>query len=315
MSLPVDRLVSVVVPTFNAERHLSETLDSVLSQTHQAFEVIVVDDGSTDGTIQLLRHRYPEVTLVEQANAGVGAARNRGLAMARGRYICFLDQDDVWFPEKLARQVECLEFRPEVAAVACPYVFWHPPADGSGSCLPPLPPDPGLRLVEGFDGWTYHEFLLDCWALTSATMLRTDAVRECGGFDVALPYAEDWDLWLRVARRHPFVLLSWPPVLYRQHVEQGSRSIRRIDHRCELLIRAARDHGLSSPDGRGLTPARFRAQIARYRMEFGYHHLQRGNRWVGVRSLLHSWALQPAQWHTLALAGLGAIGWRPASVS
>ena len=170
---------------------------------------------------------------------------------------------------------------------------------------------PDLALVVGFDGWTYHEFLLDCWALTSATMLRTEIVRDCGGFDAGRPYAEDWDLWLRLARRHRFVQLAWPPVLYRQHATQGSRALRSIDYRCELLAGHAREHGLNSPDGRGLSAARFRAQLARYRMEFGYQHLQHGGRWVGVRSLWRAWVLQPSKWRWLALAALGAIGWRP----
>ena len=143
-------------------------------------------------------------------------------------------------------------------------------------------------------------------------MLRTEVVRERGGFAPLLPYAEDWDLWLRIARLHPFVQLTWPPVLSRQHAGQGSRTMRRIDHRCELLTRAARAHGQASPGGRDLTPARFRAQIGRYRTEFGYHHLQSGNRWVGVRSLLRAWALRPTQWRALALAAMGALGWRPA---
>lgn len=311
MSQRADPLVSIVVPTFNAERHLRETLDSVLAQTLQDFELIVVDDDSTDRTTALVRGNYPAALLVEQANAGVCAARNHGLALARGRYICFLDQDDVWFAQKLMRQVECLEREPALAAVACPYVFWHPDSDG-GAGLRSLPPDPGMQLVAGFEGWTYHQFLLDCWALTSATMLRTAIVRECGGFDTAQPYAEDWDLWLRISRRRPFALLSWPPVLYRQHAVQGSRAIRRADYRCELLTRAARAHGLASPDGQSISAAQFRAQIARYRMEFGYHHLQYGDRWVGVCSLLRAWALQPARWRALALAGLGVLGRRPA---
>lgn len=303
-------LVTVVVPVHNARRHIGETLDSLLAQTHSPVEIVAVDDGSTDETAPWIEARYPRVRVVRQANAGVSAARNAGLALARGAFVAFVDQDDVWHPLQLERQLQVMQQHPEAVAVATPYAFWHPGADGRWAPLP-LPPDPGLRLVPGFEGWTYHRFLLDCWALTSATLLRTDRLREAGAFDAARPYGEDWELWLRLSRRHPFLQLQWPPVAYRQHPSQGSRRVRGIDHRCELLTQAARRWGLRSPDGQGLDRSTFRTTIARYRAEFGYHHLMHGSRRVAIASLVHAWALQPLRLRWLALAAAGAVGWRP----
>ncbi|HEV8417024.1 MAG TPA: glycosyltransferase [Bryobacteraceae bacterium] len=111
-------LVTVVIPAYNAERHIAEALEGVLRQTYRPVEIVVVDDGSTDATAETVRRFGPRVRFATQANAGAGAARNRGVAMATGRYIAFLDADDWWPPEKLARQVEILEQNP-----GCDLVF------------------------------------------------------------------------------------------------------------------------------------------------------------------------------------------------
>jgi glycosyltransferase involved in cell wall biosynthesis len=113
-------LVSVVVPAFNAEQHIAEAVNSVLAQTYQPVEILVVDDGSSDATREIVAGFGPRVRSFAQTNAGAGAARNRGIAQATGRYIAFLDADDLWPPPKLARQVEILEQNP-----ACRMVFGH----------------------------------------------------------------------------------------------------------------------------------------------------------------------------------------------
>jgi|CXWL01.1.fsa_nt_gi glycosyltransferase involved in cell wall biosynthesis len=304
-------LVSVVIPTYNGERFLAQTLQCVLAQTHPAVEIIVVDDGSTDGSLDLARQVAPQAVQIVQANAGVSTARNRGLAAAHGRYVIFLDQDDIWHPLQLERQVAWLKLHPECGAVVCPYHHWY--ADDGGYPEPQgvWPADPGLLVDPEFSGWVYHQFLFDCWALTSGTLMRREAVEVCGGFDTSLPFSEDWDLWLRLSLRAPFALLRWPPVLYRQHPVQGSRTVRPKDFRTELLLRYGARHGLASADGRAMDPVRFDGLLARYQSSFGYHHLQHGNRWTGVRSLLAAWWRRPSRWKYLVMALAVIVGWRP----
>ncbi len=300
--------VSVIVPTFNGGAWIADTLRAVQAQRIVAqVEIIVVDDGSSDGTPQVAVAACPQVRLLHQQRGGVSRARNRGLAEAQGDFICFLDQDDRWHPLQLERQLALMDARPEVGAVATPYRFWWPAEDPD----PMLPPDTGPQLVPGYEGWTYHLFLRDCWALTSATMVRKSLLSDLGGFDADRPYAEDWDLWLRLSHRAPFAQLAWPPVLYRQHADQGSRTVRMRDHRVELLMAAAQTRGLASPDGQALPAAEFKAIVARYRMEFGYHHAQHGDRWMAARSLLMAWWMQPACWRRAALALAVGAGWRP----
>src|SRR2546427_4231674 len=116
MTKPV---VSVVIPVYNGERYLADAIQSVLDQTYQNLEVIVVDDGSTDGSAAVAKRFGDAIRYVRQANGGVCQARNTGISVARGTYLAFLDQDDLWLPDKLAVQVAYLESHPEVGAVYC----------------------------------------------------------------------------------------------------------------------------------------------------------------------------------------------------
>lgn len=308
---PTPALVSVVIPTYNGERFVAETLRAVLAQTHPAVEIVVVDDGSSDGTCRIVQATAPGARLLQQKNARVSAARNKGLEAARGEYVIFLDQDDIWHPEQLARQVAWMQQHGDCGAVVCRYHHWYPVHGSYPVPSAVWPADPGLVSDPDFTGWVYHQFLFDCWALTSGTLLRRSAVLAAGAFDTRLPYSEDWELWLRLSQQVPFALLQWPPVLYRQHPVQGSREVRRRDYRTELLLDHARRCGLKSRDGRAMEPARFDRIVAGYQAEFGYHHLQWGHRWTGVRALLAAWWRAPRQVKRLLLALAGTLGWRP----
>lgn len=304
-------LVSVIIPSYNGAQWVADTLRAVLAQTHAAVEIIVVDDGSTDTTCDVVRQVAPQARLLTQANARVSAARNAGLAAAQGEFVIFLDQDDIWHPQQLARQVAWMQQHADCGAVVCRYHHWYPTQGHYPAPASVWPPDPGLAADPDFTGWVYHQFLFDCWALTSGTLMRRAALVSAGGFDTKLTYSEDWDLWLRLSQQVQFALLQWPPVLYRQHPVQGSREVRKRDFRTELLLGYARQYGLKSRDGRAMAPARFAQIVSRYQGEFGYHHLQLGNRWTGVRALASAWWRVPRQARLLALALAGAVGWRP----
>jgi glycosyltransferase involved in cell wall biosynthesis len=303
--------VSVVIPTYNGERFLAETLRAVLAQTLERTELIVVDDGSTDGSFAIAAAEAPHARRVRQPNAGVSAARNHGLRLANGEFVVFLDQDDIWHPQMLERQVAWLDAHPEHDVAVCRYQHWHPQSHGGYEPAEQLWPPLQEGADPEFTGWVHHQFLLDCWALTSGTLMRREAVLAVGGFDEALPYSEDWDLWIRLAQRSRFARLQWPTVLYRHHPVQGSRTTRDRDFRCELLEAASRRYGQASRDGRCLPPGEFEGTLSRYRAEFGRHHLQFGSRRTGVVHLWRAWLEQPRQWRWLAQALAGTLGWRP----
>src|SRR3989442_10494853 len=180
--------VSVVIPVYNGERYLADAIQSVRDQTYQNFEVIVVDDGSTDGSAAVAKRFGEAVRYVHQANGGVCKARNTGLAAARGGYLAFLDQDDLWLPDKLATQVVYLDSHPEVGAVYCQCEVKGNGWLRSGLYYAEPVKDDLVGIMRG-------PYLL----MTSA-MFRREVLRKIGGFDEAIIGAgyEDGDLTIRV---------------------------------------------------------------------------------------------------------------------
>jgi len=304
--------VSVIIPTFNGAQYIAETMASVLDQTRDDLELIVVDDGSTDRTREIVAGYGPPVRLVTQPNAGVSTARNRGIREARGAFICLLDQDDYWFPDKLERQLQAMAAHPQCGVVYSSFFPWQPDAAGifptPGSYDPSRYPD---DIDPEYSGWIYHQLLIDCWMLTSTAMFRQDVFERCGSFDETLPYSEDWALWLVMSRTYPFVKLNRPSTLYRQHPRQGNRTLRRIDYRTRLLAAAVRQWGLCSRDGRCLDARTFARQLAAYHAEFAFHHLRAGNRATAARSLVRAWVCHPSKMKYLAQCAAGLLGWRP----
>jgi glycosyltransferase involved in cell wall biosynthesis len=299
-------LVSVVIPVYAGAAHIAQTLHAVFAQTYRHLEVLLVDDASPDDTLQVAAATGHPLRVLRQANAGVSQARNAGAAASQGELLCFLDQDDVWYPEHLQRHVDVFLRQPDCGVVVSPYQHWYPGAAGHAApaAIKPEPPADGLDA--DFSGWVYHQFMLDCWALTSATTIRRSVWDRVGGFDPQQPFGEEWQLWLRLSREVQFAKLQWPPVLYRQHASQGSRVVRPVDHRVELLLRTQQAHGLSSRDGRSIPARTFADTIARYEMEFGWHHLKFGDRRTAVRAMISAWRRAPSHLSYLA-RGLAAL--------
>ena len=306
-------LVSVVIPSYNSARFIEETLTSVLEQTLAPLEVIVVDDGSTDETCKVVERFEPRVRLVRLSNGGVCRARNRGLQEARGQYICFLDHDDVWHPEKLALQLAAFDADRDLGVVFSSFLWWH--RDASGTFPPqakmfgPTPPEAALDAE--YSNWIYHQLLIDCWVLTSSATIRTDLLREVGAFDASLPYSEDWDLWLRLSRVTRFAKLNAPLVLYRQHPIQGSRMLRDIDYRTLLLEQAIAKWGFASPDGSAAVKHRVWRQMGYYHASFGFERLRAGRVVQACRSFWRGWRCDPIRVKYLGYIPASVLGWRP----
>lgn len=194
-------LVSVIIAARNAEATLAEALGSALAQTHRELEIIVVDDGSTDGTGDIVRAcaaKDPRVRLVLLQGAGVCAARNAALAAASGVYVAPLDADDLWHPAKLARQVAAAE----AAAEPPGFVYcWLRHIDGEGRVKSSGPRD-------DFHGCIAHRHLYKCpGAAGGASLIRRDAMLAIGGYDERLDRCEDFFLQLRIASRHPVAVV------------------------------------------------------------------------------------------------------------
>lgn len=304
--------VSIIIPSFNCELYIAETISSVLHQTHPDIELIVVDDGSTDRTREIVASFGSRVRLIAQQNAGRCAARNCGIRAASGEFICLLDHDDYWYPEKVAAQLAAFEHYPDAGGVYCEYIAWH--ADAAG-CFPE--PESIVRQAapdevnQELSGWIYHHFLIDIYMLTSAAMFRAGVFDKCGAFVESLSYSEDWELWLRISREFQIISLRRPMTLYRQHAEQGFRVMRDFDYRTDLLARTAKKWGLCSRDGRCVTRKQFRNQLAAYHISFALGHLRSGKRSIAIRSFLKAWRVCPLKLKALAYVPLALLGWKP----
>jgi glycosyltransferase involved in cell wall biosynthesis len=214
--------ISAVIPTYNYGRYIAEAVESALAQTMAPREVIVVDDGSTDDTEAVVRKFGDKVRYIRQENAGVCAARNRGVAESTGEYIAFLDADDIWDPTKLEKQLAVFESDPEIGLVHCGMLEF----DGeTGETI-------ALHL-EGQKGWVADELLL--WERPAIVgpggtiMVRRGVFEEVGGFDEQMKVSEDWDFCYRVARRYKVGFVAEPMVNYRSHGAAAHRDIREME--------------------------------------------------------------------------------------
>ena len=228
-------LVSVVIPTHNRRDLLAEAVASVREQTYDPIEIIVIDDGSSDGTAKMIRERFPRVRLVRQPHRGVSAARNRGIAEAQGEYIAFLDSDDLWLPKKLAAEMDALLKNPELKICHTDEIWIR-----RGVRVNPM------KKHRKYGGWIYPHCLPLCIISPSSVILKREVFNEVGAFDEALPACEDYDLWLRVTARHPVHFIERPLIVKRGgHADQLSRAFWGMDRfRVYALLKMLRENGL-----------------------------------------------------------------------
>jgi glycosyltransferase involved in cell wall biosynthesis len=206
-------LVSVIIPTYNRASLVKEAVDSVLAQSYRNFELIVVDDGSTDGTACELARYRDALQLVWQTHRGVAAARNSGVRRAKGEYLAFLDSDDLWLRKKLETQTDFMAHNPQFEICQTEEVWIR-----RGIRV-----NPKARHRKP-SGDIFYSSLKLCLVSPSAVMMTRQLFRKSGGFDESFSVGEDYDLWLRIAVDHAVPLISAPLVLKRGgHADQLSR--------------------------------------------------------------------------------------------
>ena len=207
-------LVSVIVPTYNRGWILREAIDSILEQDFSDFELMVVDDGSTDNTPDILNAYVRDIRVLRQSNQGVSAARNRGIKASSGQLVTFLDSDDLWLPHKLGAQVDFFTTRPD-AMICQTEEQWI--RNG-------IRVNPKMRHHK-FSGMIFERSLELCLVSPSAVMLRRILFESVGMFDESLPACEDYDLWLRISCRYPVYLIDTPLIIKRGgHADQLSKA-------------------------------------------------------------------------------------------
>ena len=205
--------ISVIIPTYNRKETLKRAIQSVLIQSYTPYEIIVIDDGSNDGTKEWLKDNFPNVKYIYQKNSGVSSARNKGIKFARGDWIALLDSDDEWLPSKLKDQANEIELNPAAKFLHTNEIWIRN----------------GVRVNQmkkhkKYGGYIFEKCLDMCRISPSSVLIKKDIFDEIGMFDETLKVCEDYDLWLRFASKYPVHFLNQPLIKkYGGHSDQLSK--------------------------------------------------------------------------------------------
>lgn len=313
--MPDSPKVSVVVPCYNAARYISATLRSVLAQQGFELDVIVVDDGSTDESADIVASTFPTVRLLRQSNKGAAAARNAGIAAATHDWIAFADADDIWLPNKLRAQWELLATAPDARMVYSDLQLWFSaepePSPAFLAELARLAADPARW--PGPSGWIYPHLLLRSEVATPTVLMHRSVFEEIGTFDPDLRLGQDYDLWLRASRVTPILRVNAPTVLYRIHSANSTRRAPDRNYRALVIMRALERWGYRSPDGACASPSGVRRHLARSWLDYAGAHMNAGSLAEALRGGVRALRTDPAHfaaWKFLAKAALRSLSGR-----
>jgi len=209
-------LISVIIPAFNADKYIDETIDSVINQSYQNIEVIVINDGSTDNTLEVLEKFHDKITVLTTENRGVSHARNYGVNRSKGSVLAFVDSDDIWLSDKLERQVNDLK---KLNWSHCDSFYFGEHESGTVK---------RSDLSTMCHGAVFEPLLKENFITTSTVLIKKETFIENGGFDEGLEALEDWKLWLAVARKNDLAYVAEPLTRYRVYSGSTSRRARKM---------------------------------------------------------------------------------------
>ena len=235
--------VSVIIPTYNHARFLNQAIDSVLAQTLLPYDIIVVDDGSTDETASVLLGYGDQIKVIHQRNQGVAVARNAGVLNACGAYLAFLDADDIWLPQKLEKQFARFQAEPGLGLVNCGMVE----ITNAGLMM--------KEYLDGDDGWVAEKMLLFngrsvVVGIGSTSLVPRQVFEEVGGFDPRLSTSADWDLACRIAFHYPVGFVPEILLHYRIHGTNMHTNFQAMEH--DMLLAFEKAYQSATPEIRHL---------------------------------------------------------------
>jgi len=271
--------ISAIIPTHNRAHTLSRAIESVIKQSLPPAEIIIVDDGSTDGTAELIQNNFPDCRYLHQQNQGVSSARNSGIAAASGEWLAFLDSDDEWMPDKLATQSAALETAPGLLLCHTEEIWIR---NGKRANQ--------MKKHTKRGGWIFQHCLPLCAISPSSAIIHRSLFEAVGLFDESLPACEDYDLWLRICAFYPTLYIETPHIVkHGGHEDQLSRKHWGMDRfRIQALEKIIAHPKLSPADWHAATKIlikkagilaqgaikRSKQQQADYYLKIQWHHQQ-----------------------------------------
>lgn len=268
--------VSIIIPVYNNGRYIEQCINSVLAQTSSDFEIILIDDCSTDDSHDIIRRyalTHSNISLLRNiTNLGPGASRNRGIQMARGKFLAFLDSDDLWEPTKLARQLD-LFTRPEISVVYC---YTKDLKTGA------------TTFSKNYRGDVTKQILRSSFCVTSSVIARAYLVKECGGFAEDIWIGEDWSLWLKLALFSQFECLEEPLCIRRTHDSQVSSNNLELIRCDEIVIKRFMPQYSKYLSQKAMKYVRYWHSYKR-----GFYYRELGNKVAACKAYLKAWLLYP----------------------
>ena len=267
--------VSVIIPTYNYGQYIARAIDSVLNQTYQDFELIVVDDGSTDNTEEIIRTKQNDkIRYFYQENKGAPSARNKGIEESKGKYTAFLDADDEWFPSKLEKQIE--KFQKASARVGLVYsgliYIWKENEDKA------------IKIVPTLRGNIFVSFLKVTVLGSPTPLIKKNCFQKAGLFDERLPSCQDWDMWLRISKYYE---VDYVPEILAKHYIHKNQITEKFEnkiHGREIMIEKYHDYLLKYP-----------LILSRHFSELGKLNCMSGNWKEGFEYFFKAINLDPSQ--------------------
>lgn len=308
-------LVSVVIPAYNCEKLIASALDSVLSETYAPFEVIVVDDGSTDGTVRILESYGDRIRLFRKTNGGPAAARNLAVSKARGEYLAFLDGDDLWLPGHLTVLMDYLLAHPDTRIVYGDWRDSYPDASGRYTDTEPTPADMLDGVDEDWSGSVYTKLLFDSIIHIIASVIHRSVYDKVNGFDETLRTGSDWDFWIRASQHFHAVKLKRRVAVYRQNPVSVTHTVRMENNPYRVLNGAIQRYGIRDDLGRQANRSALDRKLSDLAFDHAYKHFWRGNALTAATWFSRSFRHQPTRWRAAGyvLAALAkSLGQMPA---
>lgn len=279
-------LVSVIVPCYNNAETVISAVNSVLLQDYPNIEVLVIDDGSTDNSVEILATLERKIILLQQENKGSASARNTGLLAATGQFIAFNDSDDLWLPGKLSAQINFLQQHQEIGLCYCGWMEWDGKAALISETKELVDHAPKLSKKQpGNEGWLYLDLLKESVIHTITLVMRREVVDVVGLFNTDYTIGEDYDYWIRASQYYRIAKLKQVFALYRNSSAGITKKVHNKNFRLMVLEAAIARYGLNCPSGEKFPISTLTNHLNEAHFSYGYNAMLQGHRVLAMASL------------------------------